>query len=150
MPPDLKPAELALLVDYSERARAGDWSLRSALVRYAQSEPERVSRVLELVRRIEAAMHPLTKVLAAEGPELWQHAIAGTTPTAEPAAIVAGMLGAMVELDRLAELLVAFAVDRTGPRPDAEVDRVVEDVTRRLDALGVAREERGARPRGRG
>ena len=150
MPPELQPQELALLADYSERARSGDWSLRSALVRYAQSEPMRVSQVLELVRRIDVAIHPHAKLLASEGPELWQHLVDGTTPAAEPAVTVVGLLGAMAELDQLAERLVAFAVDRTGPRPDADVDRVVQDVTGRLDGLGVAREERTGRPRSRG
>ena len=63
-----EPPELARLLDFAERSRAGDWSLRSSLVRYAQSQPVRVSQVLELVRRIEAALHPHARLLAGQGP----------------------------------------------------------------------------------
>ena len=49
----ITPPELAALIDVSERQRAGDWSLRAALCRYAQPQPVRVSALLDLVRRIE-------------------------------------------------------------------------------------------------
>jgi hypothetical protein len=45
-----------LLVDYAESGRDGDWSLRSALVRFAQPEPVRAGAVLELVRRTDGAL----------------------------------------------------------------------------------------------
>lgn len=44
------------LVDYAESSRVGDWSLRSALVRFAQPEPTRASAVLELIRRTDGAL----------------------------------------------------------------------------------------------
>jgi hypothetical protein len=47
-----------LLVDVAESSRAGDWSLRSALVRFAQPEPTRAGAVLELVRRTDGALKP--------------------------------------------------------------------------------------------
>lgn len=47
-----------LLVDYAESSRDGDWSLRSALVRFAQPEPTRAGAVLELVRRTDGALKP--------------------------------------------------------------------------------------------
>jgi hypothetical protein len=150
VPPEPEPAELARLLDFAERSRAGDWSLRSALVRYAQANPERVSRVLDLVRRIEAALHPHAKLLVRHGPELWRALETGTAPPSAPDALVVGVLGAAAELDELADLLAAWAVDRTGHRPDAEVDAVVLDVAKRLDDLGVAREERQGPPRRRG
>lgn len=149
MPPVIEPPELAALVDYSERSRDGDWSLRSALVRYAQPEPERVSQVLELVRRIEFALHPHAKLLAKEGPALWSAMAKGDG--AGDHEDVLGLLRAAEVLDRMAEHVVAWAVDRHGPRPDAAIDAAVRDVTQRLDDLGVAREERPGPPRrGRG
>lgn len=149
MPPVIEPPELAALVDYAERSRDGDWSLRSALVRYAQPEPQRVSQVLELVRRLDFALHQHTKLLVKEGPALWS-AVATGNGADEHAAVV-GLLHAADVLDRMAEHVVAWAVDRHGPRPDAEVDAAVRDVTQRLDDLGVAREERTGPPRrGRG
>lgn len=149
MPPEPEPPELARLLQFAERSREGDWSLRSALVRYAQSQPVRVSQVLELVRRIEAALHPHAKLLAARGPELWEAMDGAAPPLSEPSATVVGVLRAAAELDRLADCVVAWAVDRSGERPNAEVDAVVLDVTRRLDDLGVAREERQGPPRRR-
>lgn len=150
MPPEPEPPELARLLQFAERSREGDWSLRSALVRYAQSQPVRVSQVLELVRRIEAALHPHAKLLVAQGPQLWEAMHGAAAPLPEPSATVVGVLRAAAELDRLADRVVAWAVDRTDERPDAEVDAVVLDVTRRLDELGVAREERQGPPRRRG
>jgi hypothetical protein len=150
VPAEPDPPELARLVDVAERSRTGDWSLRSALVRYAESEPVRVSQVLELVRRIEAALHPHAKLLQREGPELWAALESGATPAAEASALVVGILRAATELDRLADLLAAWAEDRTGHRPDAEVDAVVLDVAQRLDDLGVASEERQGPPARRG
>jgi hypothetical protein len=46
------------LVDYAESSRTGDWSRRSALVRFAQPEPVRAGAVLELVRRTDGALKP--------------------------------------------------------------------------------------------
>lgn len=46
------------LVDHAESSRVGDWSLRSALVRFAQPEPTRASALLELVRRTDGALRP--------------------------------------------------------------------------------------------
>jgi hypothetical protein len=149
VPAELEPPELARVVEFAERPRAGDWSLRSALVRYAQSEPQRVSQVLELVRRVDAALHPHAKLLAKEGPQLWS-AVSGVVSTAEANAIVVGVLQAAAVLDQLADQVVAWAIDRHGPRPDTAVDDAVHSVTQRLDDLGVAREERQGPPRRRG
>ncbi|MGH9084780.1 MAG: hypothetical protein ACRDYW_04955 [Acidimicrobiales bacterium] len=150
MPPELEPPELATLVDFAERPRTGDWSLRSSLVRYAQSQPVRVSRVIELVRRIEQVVHTHAKLLAAEGPALWGALVAGTSRAGQPHAVVVGVLRASAELDALAELLAMWADDRSRLRPDAEVDAAVVEVTGLLDGLGVPREERAGPPRRRG
>ncbi len=48
---------------YAESGRTDDWSLRSALVRFAQPEPVRAGAVLELVRRTDGALHPHLRLL---------------------------------------------------------------------------------------
>lgn len=149
MPAELEPPELASLVDFAERSRVGDWSLRSALCRYAQPQPQRVSNVLEQVRRIEFAVHPLQSRLAKEGPDLWAALQAGATD----GDLLLGLLRAMTDLDRLGDTMADWANDRAGKHPEDAVDATVADVERRLDEIGAPREERtgappGARSRG--
>ena len=147
MPADPQPPELARLVAFAERSRAGDWSLRSALTRYAQPQPQRVSDVLESVRRVESVLHPVAGRLAKEGPALWEQLQSGSAT--DP---LVGVLAVAAELDVLGDVLADWAVDRSGPSPDATVDATVASTAARLDELGVAREERvpppGARSRG--
>jgi hypothetical protein len=150
MAAEVRPVELAALLDVAERPRASGWSLRAALVRYAQPQPQRASDLIELVRRIESALRPSAKLLEREGPAIWDALIGGGAH--EDRRLVA-LLGALVELDRVGEDLSAWAVDAvTSRRPDAEVDAAIADVTSRLEALGVSREERvrppGTRSRG--
>ncbi len=147
MASDIQPAELAGLIDYAERPRVDDWSLRAALTRYAQPQPQRVGDLLELVRRIEFAMASHRKVIEGEGAELWRAVQADGAPTTDP---LLGMLLVMVELDRLGDLLAAWAADPTLERPDDAVDVVTTDVARRLDELGIPREERQPPTRRRG
>ena len=148
MATEIEPPELAQLVAFSERPRAGDWSLRSALTRYAQPQPQRVSVVLDSVRRIEFALQPQSARLAKEGAALWAAVQSGD---ADGDALV-GLLGAAARLDALGDTLAAWAIDRTGPSPEATVDATTAEVERRLDDLGIPREERerppGARSRG--
>lgn len=49
------------LTNYAESSRRGDWTLRSSLVRLAQPEPVRAGAVLELIRRCDAAIGPLSR-----------------------------------------------------------------------------------------
>lgn len=51
------------LVNYAESPRGGDWTMRAALVRLAQPEAMRASAAVELIRRLDAALHPLTRAL---------------------------------------------------------------------------------------
>jgi hypothetical protein len=143
VPVDLQPAPLARLVDYAERPRVGGWSLRSALVRYAQPQPQRVSNVLDAVRRIEFALRPHLKLLEREGPALWAAHEGRDTGSADdgPRGLVLGLLDGMAQLDGLGDLLAAWAVDRSGPPPDPVVDAVTAAVGHGLDALGILREE---------
>jgi hypothetical protein len=148
---ELQPSELAALVDFAERPRSDDWSLRAALVRYAQAEPKRVSDLLEQVRRVEAVFHGHRKLLEQHGPALWAALDGDPSPEPERAALV-GVLGATQELDRVGDALAAWAVDRVGDPPDELVDAVTRRVGERLDEIGVPREEHheGQRPRGIG
>jgi hypothetical protein len=145
----IEPPELAQLLDFAERPRTENWSLRAALVRYAQPQPERVREVLELVRRIEAALRPHIKALERHGSELWDALHAESGRASEDDAGLLELLRTMTELDRIGDVLAAWAVDITAQRPDAEVDAVIADVAPRLDALGVPREDRTRQPRPR-
>ncbi len=148
MPAEIEPPALGQLVAFSERPRAGDWSLRSALTRYAQPQPQRVSVVLDSVRRIEVALQPHSGRLAKEGAALWA-AVDGGGADGD---VLVGLLGAAAQLDALGDILAGWAVDRTGPSPEATVDATTTEVEQRLDELGIPREERerppGARARG--
>ena len=149
MPAEVQPPELARVVDYAERSRQGDWSLRAALTRYAQPQPQRVSDLLVHVRRIEFALKPHLKAIERDGPALWD-AVQSDGSSGD---LVVELLRVMVELDGLGDTLAAWASDPTGDRPDAAVDAVVDSVGRRLDELGVPHEQRqrpppGARSRG--
>ena len=145
---EIAPPELARLLDTAERPRAAGWSLRAALTRYAQPQPQRASDVIEPLRRIDFALRPHTKLLEKQGEAVWK-AVTGESSDGEADPVVVGLLRALTELDRLGDVLAAWAVDRAGERPDGDVDVVVADVNARLDELGVPHEE-GPRPRGRG
>jgi hypothetical protein len=138
---EIEPPELAQLLDFAERPRVDDWSLRAALTRYAQPQAQRVGDLLEQVRRLEFALRPVLKLAAKDGPGLWQ-AFTTAPDDAARADPALGLLHATAEVDRLGDALAAWAADPSGDRPDAEVDRVTADLGQRLDALGVAREER--------
>jgi hypothetical protein len=145
---DVEPAELARLLDLAERPRVENWSLRAALTRYAQPQPQRASNIIELVRRTESAIGRHSKTLERDGPALWDALQAGDEAPSDGLLGVLGLLRAMVELDRLGDSVAEWAVARAVDRPDALVDTVVESVARRLEELGVPREER-PRPTGR-
>jgi hypothetical protein len=146
VPAEIEPPELARLVDLSECSRVDDWSLRSALVRYAQPQPTRSGTILANVRRIDAVLHPQAKLLRAEGPTIWA-ALEGTgeAPSTGPTAFTIAVLDVARRLHELGDVLAAWAVDPSQPRPDDEVDAVTAEVQSRLDALGVP-DERDRRP----
>jgi hypothetical protein len=149
---EIEPPELAALVDVAERSRVGDWSLRSALTRYAQPEPQRVSDLLDLVRRIEAVTSAVQKRFEAEGPELWAQ-LQDALATPRQATGLVGLLETMAEIDRLADLLAAWAMDPSASeRPNDAFDATVADVRERLAALDVPAQQgdprAGARRRG--
>lgn len=139
----VEPPELARLVDLSEWPRHQGWSLRAALVRYAQPQPVRAAAVLELVRRIDAVLHGQRRVLEREGPAVWASVASGDV------APLPALLRAVAPLDRLADRITEWAPERAGERPDTEIDAVVAEVTADLDRLGVPREDRRPPPGGR-
>jgi hypothetical protein len=144
MPGAINPPELAGIVDFAERPRAEDWSLRAALVRYAQPEPQRASDILEVVRRVEFALAKQNKTLERDGPALLE-ALDG-----DDDAPLVGLLRTARELDSLGDVLVKWAIDYRKPRPDKLVDAAVHSVAAQLDEMGVPREERPPGPRNRG
>jgi len=145
---EVEPPDLARVLNFAERPRLGDWTLRSALVRYAQPEPARVGRVLALVRRIELALEPHAKLLASDGPALW--AAVGDDATSTAHAVIVETLRAASEIDVLGDRLAAWAADPRSERPDTEVDAMVAAVAECLDELGIPHEERPRAPaRGR-
>jgi hypothetical protein len=145
VPAEIEPPELARLVDYAERPRTRDWSLRAALVRYAQPQPQRVNDLLDAVRRTDFALAEHNDELLRDGHALWDEL--GNGDDGGP---LVALLRVAQELDGLGDVLAAWAVDRAEPSPDAEVDRVTVDVTARLDQLGVPQQERPPGPRNRG
>lgn len=148
--------ELPRPLGYAERPRVGQWSLRSALVRYAQPEPARAGAVLELVRRTDAALEPWRErieqvpelvALAADGAS--DHQRTGPAPgngdgddVGDTDGRIVGLLRAAHELDRLGDVLAAWAAGRDEARPDREVQDTAGAVFALLDHLGVARETR--------
>ena len=70
----LDPVRLAELVDLAERPRVDGWSLRAALCRYAQPQPERAGALLSLIRRIEATFAQNLAELRSDGPDLLRQA----------------------------------------------------------------------------
>jgi hypothetical protein len=142
---DVEPPELAALLDVAERPRTNDWSLRAALTRYAQGEPERVGALLEVVRWVEFALRPHLKAIRKDGPGTWAALQGGgDAPGVE-------YLRLLQELDRLGDVLAVWADDPwQAPRPDAEVDAAIRSLAAQLTALGAPREERVRPPRARG
>jgi hypothetical protein len=144
VPVEIEPPELARLLDFAERPRLDDWSLRAALVRYAQPEPQRVEALLESIRRTGFALARNNKTFEREGAGIWARFLAG-----EDEGLVA-LLRVASEIDSLGDALAEWAVHPETSRPDGDVDRVTADTSARLDALGIPREERPPGPRNRG
>ena len=147
MPAEIEPRELAELVDFAERARTGDWSLRSALVRYAQPQPQRVEELLDLVRRTDWALSKQRALIERDGQEIWDALSgAGSFSGSAELAHVVGVLRAAKELDTLGDVVANWAVDISRARPDDEVDGVIEEVGAQLETLGVPQEDRRPPP----
>ncbi len=139
---DIEPAALARLVNFAERPRTQNWSLRATLVRYAQPEPRRVNDLLALVRRTEWALGQHTAVLQRDGAAVWDAVGGDAVPSDPEHGQLVELLRVVAELDRLGDILAGWAVDISRDRPDLAVDATIEEVARRLGALGVPHEQR--------
>ncbi|MET0627305.1 MAG: hypothetical protein ABW033_02460 [Acidimicrobiia bacterium] len=148
MPADIEPAQLAQLVDFAERPHTENWSLRAALVRYAQPQPQRVNDLLDLVRRIQSALNAQSASLQRDGEAIWDALEHDTRPN--DIAPLVELLDAARQIDRLGDALAEWAVDISRPRPDDALDAVVADVGARLEQLGIPHEERTPPRRSRG
>ncbi len=143
---DVEPHALAQLLETAERPRSSQWSFRAALTRYAQPQPQRSSETIELLRRMEAALRPHAKTLERDGPKIWSAMHATSDPAGadvDPALVE--LLRVLAELDRLGDVIVAWAIDRSGERPDGAVDTAIADLAHRLERLGIHREVRPTR-----
>ena len=138
--------DVEAVIEYAERPRTDGWSLRAALVRYAQPEPARAGAVLELVRRTDGALKPFAKLLERE-PRLLELARGddAEVPAGQEEAAAVDLLRVALELDRLGDVLAAWAATRSDDRPDAEIDAIARAAFVRLGELGVARENRPSR-----
>ncbi|MEM7273227.1 MAG: hypothetical protein AAF547_09130 [Actinomycetota bacterium] len=61
--PPAEPDRVRSLLNYAESPHPGDWTLRSALVRLAQPDPARVGRLLETMRRLDAPLQHVARIL---------------------------------------------------------------------------------------
>ncbi|MDH3300506.1 MAG: hypothetical protein OES24_08360 [Acidimicrobiia bacterium] len=59
--------ETRTLLQAAESPRVDDWTLRSALVRFAQPQPDLASAILESVRRTQAVLDPMARELMRHG-----------------------------------------------------------------------------------
>ena len=109
------------LLDFAERVHDNGWSLRAALVRYAQLAPERASALFELIRRTDGALKPYAN-----------------DPTGAVAK-ASELLAVARQLDTAGEVLARWAERRDTP-PHAELDAIARQVFNDLAALGVERE----------
>lgn len=167
------PASTGVL-DYEERPRDDDWTMRSALVRYALPEPARAAAVLHLVRRLNATLLTARRLLEVNTvvsdtgePDIRLADLARAVRRAgadgdavldgyvevaplEPAEEVAlPLVEVALAFDALADELAGWAPAAPSPPPNASVDATVTDVGAMLDTLGVP-EESGPPRRGRG
>jgi hypothetical protein len=102
----VEPPELARLVDLSEWPRHQGWSLRAALVRYAQPQPARAAALLQVVRRIDAVLHGQRRLLEREGSAVWAAVQAGDTGP------LPDLFRAVAPLDGLADRITEWAPER--------------------------------------
>ncbi len=136
---DLDVQSGARLVDFAECARVGDWTLRSALVRYAQRSPVAASAVLELIRRTDNALHPYRRSLE-------QLPVREVAESSDGVPTVVELLEVARLLHELGDLLARWADDRASVEvPVAEVDLLAGQAFAALADLGVPRETRPPR-----
>ena len=119
------PEPLHSLVNYAESARAGDWTMRAALVRLAQPDAMRASATVELIRRLDAALHPFTRALEQHtvrcdrllSPAAIEH-VSGEWELGEPAESAADTrVSDLARLHRIDPVFADSVAASTGPIP---------------------------------
>jgi hypothetical protein len=145
---DVTPPELARLLDVGERPRSGGWSLRAALTRFGQPRAQLASELTEVLRRLEGGLKPYGDVLQSDGASIMRDLTDGAD--AGRYVDLLELLRVTVDLDAVADVLAAWTADISSGRPDAAVEAAAADLAGRLDALGIAREDRPRPGRGRG
>lgn len=137
----------------AERPRVANWSLRAALTRYGQPQPQRTSDLIEVLRRIDVALKQRSGLFERHGDALWA-ALGDPAPPAPELRDGIELLGVISRVDEVGERLAAWARDpHLESRPDEAIDAVVAEAGRRLDELGVPRvprEEQRRPPRAGG
>ncbi len=103
------------IIGFSEVPHAGNWTLRSALVRLAQPEPLRAEAILQIVRRLDAALKPFEKSPGDAGELI------------HPVETMSG----------LSEVLCAWADAGPENPPVKAIDETCAHLFLRLDQLGV-------------
>jgi hypothetical protein len=145
------------LYEYVERLHPGGWSMRAALVRYGQPEPQRAAELLELTRRAESGYHEharriereprlsdLARALDAFGhdyPALLDTYLHEGDPLDNDATSIIPVLAVAASLDEVGAVVASWAGEAGDDRPDDEIDRVCTRAAAQLDALGVERQE---------
>ncbi len=160
------------ILNYAEAPRVGDWTLRSALVRLAQPHPLRSEAVLQLVRRLDAAIRPMVRPLQQHGVTSQRSIPGGAQKIADTRLVdvasdsaVLAAYGEMVELDdaeqasihlvdlalqldKLSNTLSAWAAAGSDGAPLAEIDNTCARVLKAMNDGGVPEEARWDGPRG--
>ena len=143
VPADLEPPALARLVDFAERPRTDDWSLRAPRSSATRSPNRSASNdLLDLVRRLDSALGRYSTVLQRDGDAVWAVLDGGGKPADERQA-----RSSICSASRRSST-VSATCSPSGPstspatRPDDAVDDVIDEIGAQLDALGVPHEER--------
>ncbi len=164
------------ILNYAEAPREKDWTLRSALVRLAQPHPLRSEAVLQLVRRLDAAIKPMVRSLQQHGVTS-QRSIPGGAQNISDTRLVdvvsdSDVLAAYrerielndaeqasvqlvrlaLQMDELADRLATWAAAGSSDPPLAEIDHTCARVLKAMNDGGVPEEPRwdGPRSGGRG
>ena len=157
------------IINYAEAPRQGDWTLRSSLVRLAQPHPLRSEAVLQLVRRLDAALKPFVRELQKHPAETTRSIPGGAsnivgvgvvdlveTPDAVELSDAERdslhLIGIALELDELANTLTAWAFAGSADPPVGEIDQTCARVLRSMNDLEVPEESQWEGParKGRG
>lgn len=160
------------ILNYAEAPRNGNWTLRSALVRLAQPHPLRSEAVLQLVRRLDAAIKPMMRPLQQHGVQSRRSIPRGADQIADirlvdlvsdPEVLAAyremveldeaelasvHLVRLAVDLDELANTLAAWAATGLGDPPVAEIDSTCARVLESMNTSAVPEEPRWDGPRG--